>query len=220
MNCLIRLLLILVFHKAQLLVPLVTVFILYPVGDIARHHQVNYHVYADNTQLYVSFDPTAPDGLVNALSKLQNCITDIKNWMCVNKLKLNDSKTEFVIAASDYYQRQLPDITLTIGDSCIKPSQTIRNLGAFFDSNMSMAAHITNFGRTITFQKVTKNSFSTYLNHIHTCILLTLWTFSALPILKKYEFIRYCFSLVWDLVLILIRAILEQSINNKMVSKI
>ena len=45
--------------------------------------------------------------------------------------------------------------------------------------------------------------------------------FFALPILKKkYEFIRYGFSLVWVLVLILIRAILEQSINNKMVSKI
>ena len=36
---------------------------------------------------------------------------------------------------------------------------------------------------------------------------------------KKYEFIRYGFSLVWVLVLILIRAILEQSMNNKMVSK-
>ena len=37
---------------------------------------------------------------------------------------------------------------------------------------------------------------------------------------KKYNFIRYGFSLVWVLVLILIRAILKQSINNKMVSKI
>ena len=44
--------------------------------------------------------------------------------------------------------------------------------------------------------------------------------FFALPILKKYEFVRYGFSLVWFLVLILIRAILEQSINNKMVNKI
>ena len=32
---------------------------------------------------------------------------------------------------------------------------------------------------------------------------------------KKYEFIRYGFSLVWVLVLILIRAILEQSIKNQ-----
>ena len=37
---------------------------------------------------------------------------------------------------------------------------------------------------------------------------------------KKYEFIRYDLSLVWFLVLIFIRAILEESMNNKMVSKI
>ena len=51
--------------------------------------------------------------------------------------------------------------------------------------------------------------------------------FFALPIKKqkqktkkqKNEFIRYGFSLVWFVVLILIRANLEQSINNKMVSK-
>ena len=70
--------------------------------------------------------------------------------MKVNKLKLNDSKTEFFIAASDYYQRQRPDIALTIDDSCIKPSQTIRNFGAIFVSK-PMAEHITNLSGTITF---------------------------------------------------------------------
>ena len=65
-----------------------------------------------------------------------------------------------------------------------------------------------------------KNSYSTYLTHIHTRVLLTLLTFFALPILKKIQIYQVCFSLVWVLVLILIRAILEQSINNKTVSKI
>ena len=46
------------------------------------------------------------------------------------------------------------------------------------------------------------------------------WLFLPYQLWKKYEFIRYGFSLVWVLVLILIRAILEQSINNKMVNKI
>ena len=46
------------------------------------------------------------------------------------------------------------------------------------------------------------------------------WLFLPEQFWKKYEFIRYGFSLVWVLVLILVRAILEQSINNKMVSKI
>ena len=69
--------------------------------------------------------------------------------------------------------------------------------------------------------KSCKNSFSTYLKHIHSRILLTLLTFLPSQFWKKkYEFIRHGFSLVWVLVLILIRAILEQSINNKMVSKI
>ena len=46
------------------------------------------------------------------------------------------------------------------------------------------------------------------------------WLFLPYQFWKKYEFIRYGFSLVWVFVLILICAILEQSINNKMVSKI
>ena len=41
------------------------------------------------------------------------------------------------------------------------------------------------------------------------------WLFLPYQFWKRYEFIRYGFSLVWVLVLILIRAILEQSINNK-----
>ena len=55
-------------------------------------------------------------------------------------------------------------------------------------------------------------------NCISRLFMLSIWQITNFE--KKYEFIRYGFSLVWVLVLILIRAILEQSINNKMVSKI
>ena len=65
-----------------------------------------------------------------------------------------------------------------------------------------------------------KNSFSTYLTHIHV-FCSPYWLFLPYQFWKKkYKFIRYGFFLVWFLVLILIRTILEQSINNKMVSKI
>ena len=65
--------------------------------------------------------------------------------------------------------------------------------------------------------------FLQHISHSHTYTYFAHpIDFFALPIFekKKYEFIRYGFSLVWVLVLILICAILEQSINNKMVSKI
>ena len=68
--------------------------------------------------------------------------------------------------------------------------------------------------------KVTKiPSAHISLTYIHVFCSLY-WPFLPYQFWKKYEFIWYGFSLVWVLVLILIRAILEQSINNKMVSKI
>ena len=53
----------------------------------------------------------------------------------------------------------------------------------------------------------------TYMYFAHPIDFVCLTNFE-----NKYEFIRYGFSLVWVLVLIHICAILEQSINNKMVS--
>ena len=64
--------------------------------------------------------------------------------------------------------------------------------------------------------------FLQHISHSHTYTYFAHpIDFFALPVLKKkYEFIRYGFSLVWFPVFILIRAILEQSMNNKMVGKI
>ena len=71
-----------------------TAYIL-PAGDIARYHNVSYHVYADDIQLYVACNPKTQGELDKAMSSIQSCISDIRNWLTANKLKLNDSKTEF-----------------------------------------------------------------------------------------------------------------------------
>ena len=56
---------------------------------------MSHYVHADDTQLYVLFDPKIQGDLNIAVGHLQNCIADIKNWMTANKLKLNDSKLSF-----------------------------------------------------------------------------------------------------------------------------
>ena len=68
--------------------------------------------------------------------------------------------------------------------------------------------------------KMHKNSFGTYLTYINTNIQLTLLTFLPYQFCKNYEFMVYGFSLERLLVLIHIHTILEQTMNNKMVSKI
>ena len=55
-----------------------------PLSAILRFHNIGYHVYADDTQIYVSFKCEDP---LQALGKINLCISDIKRWMILNKLK-------------------------------------------------------------------------------------------------------------------------------------
>ena len=88
-------------------------------------------------------------------------------------------------------------------------------------AHLKKGLFLTYFSHFFSYQgKVTKiPSAHISLTHIHVFCSPYLLFLPYQFWKKKYEFIRYGFSLVWVLVLILIRAILEQSINNKMVSK-
>ena len=71
-----------------------------PLGDILRNHGADYHNYADDQQLYLSFSPAIDGEKERCLNNLQNCIHDIRLWMRTNFLKLNDNKTEFIMVGS------------------------------------------------------------------------------------------------------------------------
>ena len=64
---------------------------MYPIGSILRHHGIDYHIYADDTQLYITFDLSDP---TFALDNINLCISDLRTWMIKHNLKINDSKTE------------------------------------------------------------------------------------------------------------------------------
>lgn len=124
-----------------------------PIGEIIRSHQLGYHSYADDYQIYASFDPRIPGDMENTLTKVTECITEIRNWLSANYLKLNDSKSELFITGSYHNLKllDLADIELAIGGSSIKLSPVIRNLGCFLDSNMSLTPHVNNLRKTILF---------------------------------------------------------------------
>ena len=76
------------------------------------------------------------------------CLDDVRNWMTANKLKLNHSKTEVLVVASKQHLKQMQDISLCIGGITVKPKQSVRNLGSYFDSNLSMNAQINKVTQT------------------------------------------------------------------------
>ena len=67
-----------------------------PLGDIVRIHGLKYHLYADDTQLYLTFDHSNQTTKQSTTNSMEVCINEIKAWMLSNKLKLNNGKTEFL----------------------------------------------------------------------------------------------------------------------------
>ena len=69
---------------------------IYPLAFIFNKHKVEYHSYADDTQVYLHCDNNVAS-LMHAVHQLENCIFDICDRMRRNASKLNEDKTEFVI---------------------------------------------------------------------------------------------------------------------------
>ena len=100
-----------------------------PLGNIIRNHNLDFHLYADDTQLYISFKPCDSISRQTTIPQVEACIKDIKTWMTNNLLKLNDDKTELIIVTTSETTSRQEDIVINIGDSPIAPSmEPPRNL--------------------------------------------------------------------------------------------
>ena len=74
-----------------------------PIAEIARKYNLEIHLYADDTQIYITFRTSDNISEEIAIKLVQSCIAEIKICMLINKLQLNDGKTEFLLIASPYF---------------------------------------------------------------------------------------------------------------------
>ena len=51
-------------------------------------------MYADDTQIYTSF---TFENVCQTKIKIENCLSEINNWMCQNYLKINQNKTKVIV---------------------------------------------------------------------------------------------------------------------------
>ena len=112
--------------------------------NIVNKHLPNVHAYADDTQLYLGFNPGDYANVTAAVSSIQSCIPDVQSWMMMDRLKLNPDKTEFLILGTRQQLEKVIISHLVVGESRIGPSTKVNSLGSWFDFNLDMLSHVNN----------------------------------------------------------------------------
>ena len=93
--------------------------------NIISQHLPTVHGYADDTQIYLSFRPCSIHSEINALSAIEMCIADVRSWFIINRLKINDAKTDFLVIGTRQQLEKTHIESIIIGDTLIKPLETL-----------------------------------------------------------------------------------------------
>ena len=101
------------------------------LGSVVNSHGFSYHCYADDTQLFLSFPPSATQ--IN--EKISACLADISSWMARYHLKLNLDKTEQLYIPNK--TSPLLELSVTVDGTTVTASHSARNLGVVLDDKIT-----------------------------------------------------------------------------------
>ena len=117
------------------------------LADVFRDHSVHYHMYADDTQLYVEFPNGPLEHSTSDAERMSRCITDVKTWLTQHKLALNDKKTEAIRITTVSTCHPRPAV-IHVGALAVQSKPHVRDIGIVLDDTMTMAKHASHTCRT------------------------------------------------------------------------
>lgn len=123
-----------------------TLFSLYmlPLGSIFKKHNVSFHCFADDVQIYMPVKIKSK----GALQPLLDCLNEVKLWLSSNFLKLNESKTEFIVFGSPLSLGDEP----ILGPISSNTRNSVKSLGVHLDNSFKFRKQISSVVSSSFFQ--------------------------------------------------------------------
>ncbi len=115
-----------------------------PLGDLIRKHGLQYHIYADHTQIYITFSPLDTGDCNKAKLNMEKCISIIKDFLLENRMKVNDGKTEFIIMGTTNKLKKVSFDNIKIGLTQINAVKKAKNLGVLYDFEGKLIQQVSN----------------------------------------------------------------------------
>uniref|UniRef100_A0A3P9MP71 Reverse transcriptase domain-containing protein n=1 Tax=Oryzias latipes TaxID=8090 RepID=A0A3P9MP71_ORYLA len=146
--------------QGSVLGPLLFSLYLLPLGSILRKHNCAFHCYADDTQIYVPI--TKKDA--HSISPLIKCLEELKIWMALNFLHLNEEKTEVIVFGPSGNSESHP---IALGSLTQSVKSTVTNLGVKMDTGFNLDRQISSVVRSSFFQLRQLAKVKSFLSRKH-----------------------------------------------------
>ena len=106
-------------------------------------HSIDLHGFANDHMIKDNIKPI-PEEECKAIHTLEQCISDIKDWMDANQLCINNAKTEFLLVGSRRHLSNCVSTEIKVNGEAVTCSACIKYLGAWVDDKLNFKIHKAN----------------------------------------------------------------------------
>lgn len=118
-----------------------------PLTTILKKANIPFHLYADDTQIYLETSS------IGDIQRLNATLREVQHWLSLNHLKLNQDKTEILLISNKEQTPQITEWLKTIDalNCSLTPIDSVKSLGITLDPNLDMVKHIKNTAKNAFF---------------------------------------------------------------------